>query len=414
MENLRNRIYRALRRSEILFKTDMVYLAKGAFWLNFGHVSTMAVSFVLSLVLANFLTQHNYGVYKYIISLSAIVGIFSISGIKVAVTRAVARGFEGELVRGAVVSLKWGLLVTLISGFGAFYYFLNENLILAWGLIIIGVFLPLLNSAEIYNSFLNGKKDFRLISFSRIWNAIFSSLALIITTLYTQNPLALVATFYISHFLGALATYYLVFRKYKPNSLTDSETLSLAKHSSVINNFSAFADQIDSVLVFHFLGAAPLAIYNFATIVPMQLAGLIKNIGPLATPKFSQGDKEEAKKTLGEKSFKIFLSGAVMTLGYILIAPFLFKFFFPLYVASIPYSQVYSLILMISASLPVALLDAHMAIKEKYIVSSTSNVIKILFLVLGFYLFGLWGIIMGKVLGKSFAYFFAYHAAKRV
>src|SRR3990172_6841992 len=100
MRELRNRGYQLLRQSEDFLKTDMVYLTKGGFWLSLGHGVAMLAGFFISIAFANLFPKESFGTYKFILSMVAMLGAFSLTGIGVAITQAVARGNGGSLRRG--------------------------------------------------------------------------------------------------------------------------------------------------------------------------------------------------------------------------------------------------------------------------------------------------------------------------
>ena len=111
---LQHKIYKALKWSEKYTKTDMVYLAKGGSWLVGGQVINTIAVLALAIGIANFLPKEIYGNYKYVLSLIAIIGAFSLTGMATAVTQAVAKGFEGNLKYGLKISLKWSLVTSIV------------------------------------------------------------------------------------------------------------------------------------------------------------------------------------------------------------------------------------------------------------------------------------------------------------
>src|SRR3989338_6310130 len=81
MQNMRNKAYQLLRRSEDFFKTDMVYLAKGGFWFTLAQTVVSLSSFFLAVAFAQFVTKEAYGQYKYILSIVGLLGAFTLSGL---------------------------------------------------------------------------------------------------------------------------------------------------------------------------------------------------------------------------------------------------------------------------------------------------------------------------------------------
>ncbi len=392
-----------LRKSERFFKTDMVYIARGGFWLYTAQICTGFISFFIAIAFANIVSQSDFGTYKYILSLSGLVGAISLSGMSTSISRAIASGYEGEFLKGFKFNLKWEVLISITSFLGAIYYFINDNYSLTTGLIIIGIFIPFKDSFGLYTSILIGKKDFKKISIYSITKQGLAAVWMLATIIITKNPMLWVASFFFIHTLLNLIIFLRVFITTKPNDKTDNETHKLTKHISLINSISSFADQMDNVLIFHFLGPISLAIYNFSQAIPDFLGGFIKNIGALAFPKFVQGDKNTIKKTLFRKSAQIFLFGAFISFIYILMAPVFFRLFFPKYLDSIFYSQIYSLMLPFLATiLPLTYIDSLLAIKTKYKMASLSIVVKLILMFLGVYYFGLLGLVIARVATRIF------------
>jgi len=110
MWNLRNKAYDTLRWSEQYTRADMVYLAKGNFWQVLGQVVSSALSLALIFVFANYLPKETYGLYRYILSLAGILGIFTLSEMNQAIGQAVASGDGGVLRASVRYQLKWNTL----------------------------------------------------------------------------------------------------------------------------------------------------------------------------------------------------------------------------------------------------------------------------------------------------------------
>jgi O-antigen/teichoic acid export membrane protein len=414
MQSLKQRGYDFLRSTEKYAKTDMVYLAKGGFWLTFGQGLSSLAGFALSIGFANLLTQQTYGVYKYILSIGGIIGIFSLSGLSSALVRATAKNKDGTFLKMFWISIKWGVIVAILGAGVSAYYFYKGNSIFAIGILIVGACTPLIDSLELYGAFLNGKKDFRRSGIYRSVRSIVTSIGMIALLFLTNKALFLIIGYFFLHICSLAFLFKKTTDLHITNNEVDSEAFHLAKHTSIMTAFASFAERIDNILVFQFLGPAQLAIYNFAQVIPVNLAGFLKNISALATPKYAIQEKELAKKSLLQKSFKIFLLSLLMVIFYIVLAPLIYSTFFPSYIESVAYSQLYALIILFSGGLPVALLDAHIAIKEKYVVTIISGLQKIIILFIGVYFWGLWGLIIARVLTKLIAVGLSFVAAKKI
>jgi O-antigen/teichoic acid export membrane protein len=320
MDNLRTKTYNLLRKSEKYFKTDMVYLAKGGSWLTFGQIASAIITFLLAIAYANFLPKEIYGTYKYILSIAGILGAFTLTGMGTTVVRSVAQGFEGVLKSAFWTQLKWSVLMILISFFFAIYYFINDNYILAVSLLIIGAFSPIIQGASLYNSFLNGKKEFKIKAIYGVLRGLIPALFILITITLTNNPIVLIFIYFISTATINFYFYIRTIKKLRPNDKIDKNAINYGKHLSVMNILSTIAGNLDKILMWHFLGPSQLAIYSFALAIPNQLKGVFKNIPALAFPKFSEKPTSEIKKTLPGKLVKFLLLLSFIVIIYIITA----------------------------------------------------------------------------------------------
>ncbi|MBU0580170.1 MAG: oligosaccharide flippase family protein [Candidatus Margulisbacteria bacterium] len=395
---MKNKIYQLLRWSEKYTKTDMIYLSKGSFWLCLGQILSSFSIFLLAIAFANLLPKETYGTYQYILSMAGILGLFSLTGMNTAVIRAVAKGFEGTLKKSFWVQMKWGLIMFFVCLAVGVYYFIQGNQTLAISFLIVGSFSPLLNSANTYFAFLNGKKDFKNLMLYSTISTILSSFALLLMVLITKKPIPLILTYFISNTAVNVYFYLRTIKVFKPNENQSPDAISYGKHLSLMNVINTIAYYLDGPLVFHFLGAANLAIYSLAIAPAEQIKALFKNINSLAMPKFSEKSKEEIKKTITNK---VIIFGAVIaagTLFYIFLAPFFYKIFFPKYMISVFYSQIYAISLVaVTLYLPFSALQAQMATKELYFFNFWSSVIQIVLLIIFIMFWGILGAVVAKV-----------------
>ncbi len=414
MEKLKQKIKDFLIYTQRYTHTDMIYLAKGGFWLTLGQIISTGASFLLAVAFANLLDPVTYGNYKYILSLVGILGIFSLPAMGTAIIQAVARGLEGSFYTAFKTKLKWGLLGSLTALGLASYYFLRGNYLLSIPLLISAIFLPLMEASRVWGSFLGGRKLFNIqVKFNSL-NRILSVSIMITTLFLTKNLLWLIAVYFVSNTFLNFFFYLITKGKFQPNKKEDPQTLSYGKHLSLMGIIGTIANYLDRILIFHYLGAGEVAIYSFAIYPPEQIKGFFKNIRPLALPKLSQKSKQEIKKTFFKKIIKFFLALLPITVAYIITAPFLYKLIFPQYSQAVPYSQIFAISLIFTPILPISVLESQMAIKEKYTITLFSGFSRI-FLMSSLVLFyGIWGVIIGWVLARFLTFLLALWSIKRL
>ena len=95
----------------------------------------------------------------------------------------------------------------------------------------------------------------------------------------------------------------------------------------------------------------------------------------------------------------LFLIGtSTIILIYILAAPYIFQIFFPKYIDSIIYSQIFSLSLLYFISIPAnTYLSAKKKVLEQYIESISNLIVQITLLFIGIIYWGLLGLVVARV-----------------
>tara|TARA_B100000508_G_scaffold53235_1_gene41236 strand:+ start:14549 stop:15763 length:1215 start_codon:yes stop_codon:yes gene_type:complete len=372
----------------------MVYLAKGGFVLSVGQFATTLFGLALAIAFANLLTPQTYGVYKFVLALAGIIGAFSLTGMGSSVVQAVSKGFDGVLHSAPRRILLWNAAAIAIALAASGYYFINENIVLSVSFLFAALLSPIHKSFSIFNSFLQGKKDFvRSTKYGFAMDG-FPVIAMIGTAFLFPEPLPVILAFFASNALIAVLLYIRTKHVYKPAVEDIEQTAQYAKHLSVMNIIGTVAGQLDKVLMFHFLGAAPLAIYSFA-ITPPKEAGIISRVLQILTlPKASARSLKELAASLPFKAFLMFLASAAVALAYIFAAPYIFQYLFPQYLESILYSQVFAATLLFSPSvLFVQSLIAHKRKQSLYILNTVSPIVRIVLLFILLPLYGIWGAI---------------------
>lgn len=405
---MKNRIGKWLRATEKYTKTDMVYLAKGGFWLTFGDLSSAALAFLISVIYANFLPKEIYGSYRYILSIFAILNTLSLTGMNTAVTQAVARGHEGVLKQAYFFQLRWGVLQAISALAVAGYYYWNGNLMLAGSFALIAIFAPFANAANTYLAFLNGKKLFQTVSiFTFIANASIYGL-IAIAIFFKKDVLFLIlANFLATAVVHSVLLVY-TFIKHKPNNVPDEGVLSYGRHLTAIGILGTIAGQLDSVLVFHYYGPVALSIYAFATLLPDRLKGFAKTLSTIALPKYAEKSLDEIRTNLWNRLLKLTGLMAIVATAYVILSPLIFRVFFPAYHDSIVLSQWYGVSLIAGAStIPVAVLLAQKRTRELYIFSIAGSAFQILLTSIAVPLFGLPGAAAAKISALFFNFILA-------
>jgi len=414
IEKIKIVAYRLLKKSEKWTKTDMIYLAKGGFWLTLGQGVSSVSSFLLAIAFANLLPKETYGTYKYIMSIVSLLAIPTLAGMNTAIVQAVARGYEGSVIPAFKTKVKWGLLGGLASLILAAYYYFNDNSTLTIAFLISSIFVPFMDSLLIYDSYLNGKKDFKSLSNYNIFIRIISTVVLILTVFLTDNIFLFISSYFTTHTILRLIIFKIVFKRNSLNQEKDPETISYGKHLSLMGIIGSIAMQIDKILIFHYLGSVDVAVYSIAIAPIDQIKPIFKNIQILLLPKFASKNINTLKNSLTKKISKSSIILLFIIGIYILISPILFKYVFPQYLESMFYSQLYSLsLLTVFMVIPLSVLRAHNKKNELYKFNLFAFGSQIIIIFISAKFFGLMGVIVGRIISKFLHLFFSIYFTKK-
>ena len=400
---IKEKVLRLLKKASEFLGVDLTYVLKGGSYLTLGNLAAVFANFALAFFFARLLPKEVYGTYSYILAWISVFGIFALPGMDRAVIQSVSNGFESSLILGLKKKIKYGSLGTLAALILGAYYFYNGNQILAWAFFGGAGFIPFVNSFQVYNAYLLAKKEFKTQTLYLILSQLFIALTLGIAIFLTQNIVYLVSIYLLANLIPSLIFFLRTKLIAKLTGPKDPGIISFAKHLSLINIVSTISGYLDQFLAFHFLGPANLATYTFAVGPPEQIKGLFQSIPDLALPKFSQRSEEDLKRTIKRKSIILFIFAALVVGIYILLAPWLYKIFFPRYLDSVFLSQIFALsMLNTPATFIIPALTAHKKIKQLYWFNIVSPFFQISVMTILTPLYGLMGLILARIIARTF------------
>ena len=396
--NLVSRVRAVIARLSLFFKVDMAYVASGAFWGNVNYLFITLVAFVTSILFADLLTKDQYGTYQYVLSIAGLISGLTLTGMNTAVTRAVARGHEGELRRSVKFQILAGILPSAVAlGVGVWYFFHNHTSI-SVSFLWVALVLPAANALNTWAAFAGGKKLWRLGTYFGFANTFISYIGVILMLVFTRDFVWIALGNFGFGFLGNYIMYRMTIKQFKPNNEIEKGTLSYGTHLSIMGMPGVISSQLDALLVFHFVGPAALAVYTFATLIPEKIQGGLKFVSNVALPKFAEKDEDSVKRFLVKRLPMIFIILGLIAGAYALIAPFIFHIFFPAYSASIPFTQVYALsFFSVAGGLVQTGLTSQQKTKALYISNLILPALQAALLVVLMYFYGVWGILWAQI-----------------
>jgi O-antigen/teichoic acid export membrane protein len=176
-------------------------------------------------------------------------------------------------------------------------------------------------------------------------------------------------------------------------------------HSSLINASNILISSLDTILVYHYLGAAELALYAFAMAPVIQARAILNTPTVLAIPKLANRTATDLARHTGGRTAGLFLLGLLLTVGYCALAFPFYKIFFPQYLDALPFSLVFAttIMLQVGTAYILAAVDGRATLIPKHLLYLW-NIPGLVIAASAFLLiqrFGLWGAITGQVLSYA-------------
>ncbi|HEV7449289.1 MAG TPA: oligosaccharide flippase family protein [Candidatus Paceibacterota bacterium] len=398
IERLQARAYRLLRWSEQYTKTDMVYLTRGGFWLGSSYVAQMVNALILSVALANLLPKEAYGTYQFMVSMVSIIAGLTLSGMGTSLMRAVAQGAQGTLAYAFKKQLQWSWGVVIASAIAAAYYLSHGNTGFAIVFVVTGVSSPFFAAFSLYRLYLEGKQLFKESAITGSWRRPLPTVIVVLTLLITHNPVAVVCAYFITQTLSTGLLYWLITRRYREPVQEHPELLAYSKHLSVMGIIALVMNNIDDVVIFHFLGPAQVAAYSLAQLPSIHINTLFGLGSNIIFPKFVTRSYETLQQTLWRKAglFWIVCLGSVAL--YIVLSPIIFHILFPAYMDAVLLSDVLMLtVLFKPATLFNQVFAAHGMKGAQYFVQISMALVKLAALAVFIPLWGVWGAVWASV-----------------
>lgn len=392
-----------IRLLERIMRVDVRYLFRGLFWFFFQHILLAGSGLISAVIFANLLPKEVYGTYRYILSIASVLTIATVTRIDDSLSVSVAKGFEGDFFGIYKTRIKWGLFGALAGAILGIYWFTHHNALLGTLALITAFFVPFFEPPTVYNGFLIGKKNFKKLSLLGIANNLLYTAAIVAVVFATKNIILIITVYFLINTVTRTATFFYVYFSERPNAKTEPRTYSYGKRLSLLDILAVISGQIDSILLFHYLGAAELAAYTFIKRVPEHIKVIPKYVTALSTPRFSTKNisDPQIKKEAVRKTAFLFLSLLAVSAVYILFAPVMFRYLFAPYQQYTRLSQLYALSLPLNFG-GLFLNFIETSRKERIVakLGVVSTVLRIAVIVFSLKFFGLVGLVAGFLITR--------------
>ncbi len=348
-------------------------------------------SFLNAVILSRLFAPDEYGVYRYVLAWIILSSFFTLSGSHLPLTQAIQEGKDSTFFSVLKMRMKYGFLGVLFFLLISAYYYLQGNALLASLFALYAPFVVISETLTSYVAFLYGKKKIRINFYIDFFSAILGTVSVIVAVYLTQSIviafLANIVSTWIPRIIGVMYATSQTKEGRKAEDVTKySFKLTLSSSLEVL------AQSLDKMIVFHFLGAASLSFYIFATLFVDQIREVIR----VLIWKYILIDSSENAYSNKVSFSKVFLCSLGVFLVYATFAPLLYKLFFPQYVSIVLISILYSLSFF-SSIIFISMYEYQLHKKTRYVV--VYNIALLTLVVVGVTIGSIYYGVMGAVIG---------------
>jgi len=225
---------------------DLKYFVMGFSYLTFAQIIGLVLSLLFSVVLARLVSKEIFGQYNYIFSLIGIASVFTMPGMSMAITQAVANGHDRVLITATKEMFKWSIFGSTVLIGAGIYYFLSGSILLGKCVMISSLFFPFFVNFEVYKSFLTGKKSFGKLAKYQVMIQILSVLTTLLVVYFTRNLIPIIIAILASNSLLRGYFFRATLKKIEGQSY-EPGAIPFGRHMTVLRGFFSSKEKILSL-----------------------------------------------------------------------------------------------------------------------------------------------------------------------
>ncbi len=270
------------------YNIDLNYYIGNGFWVSLAYVISSLSGVAVSVAFANLTTKEIYGQYSLILSIISILGIISLPGLATSVVQSVARGYDKVFWFAVKKRLKYSILIIIIAFFiSIIYYYISYNVKFSFALILTSLFFPFINVLSMWQEYLQGKSQFRILSFNNMFINVIVSVVFILTIYFYSGDIVIIMFSYV--FTLSIFNIFYVY-KYKKelneSSNVDKESIKYGYFLTKLSVLELILNHIDKIII-GVIDIKLLALYVIALKLLELIKGGSKSFYKIILPKFA-------------------------------------------------------------------------------------------------------------------------------
>jgi len=315
-----------LLKFQSLTGLDCHFFLASSFWIAVRQFFSSLVGLVITLAFVHLGTKTLFGQYNLLLSLVALISVFSLPDFNTAVFESVSKGYDSSFKKGLKLRLFWSLLTPLAALVLGWRY-LNEQPAVGQTLLVISLCLPFFYSLSIYSYLLAAKKKFKILAKFKSLNSLFNALCFVLGLLFFQS---IVPTFFFYIFLSAFSDglFCLFSLKYIDSQKNDSRLIRYGYFLNGLSFISRLAAHLDKILLSSFLGLESLAVYAAAAKITRTVKDQVLSFSMPPSVKIASFSEKRARLAIKDHFGKLVFIGLFLSLGLWLAIPWIIKLLF--------------------------------------------------------------------------------------
>jgi O-antigen/teichoic acid export membrane protein len=246
-----------------LWGIDLDYYVRGGGLLFLDYAATTAFGLLTTYCFTSFTSKDLYGSYSYVQSILGLAMLFALPGVENAVLRSTSRGFDGALVKGVALRLRFSVLGTLALWGAAVVFHVTGKREFAVACLASGVVFPGLYSFTDFRPYLRGRQWFRRYLAYGVGSTVIGAATTIGAVLARLDFTGILLANLVGRVVGtAVFTARLV--PMLRNRDVDPEFVPFARNLSALAVLGTIVYHVDKLLIGTFLDMGTLAVYKLA------------------------------------------------------------------------------------------------------------------------------------------------------
>jgi O-antigen/teichoic acid export membrane protein len=328
------------------FGFDFNYLISNYSWMLFSNTIYVLTGLGIVVIFARVATKEVFGLYNFLLSIFALLSVFSMPGMNTAMFRGVSRGFDGTYRKATRFMFLFSAVgVPILFGLGIYYYYFISK-ILGLCFMFTSIFFPFYYSSKVWVNLLQAKEKFKEFA---IYNSISSLVRFIVMVgviLISNGSLLPVFLSFILVDVFVNSFYYLKTLKFVRNDEVEEGWKSTGYKMMLPALFNQFYHHVDKIVLIFFLGATKLAVYSIAVATITVITNTSGLFVRVYTPKIYKSNTDDLVYFIKKRLWVMIFVLALGLVGLYLFIPLIIEILYTAkYSESIVVAQAFLLII---------------------------------------------------------------------